>query len=386
MPAPATKPLTQRALNRATLARQMLLARERTTVLRAVERLAGLQAQLPRPPYIGLWTRMTGFAREELTAALHRRELVRATAMRGTLHLMSARDYLNLRASLQPALDRGMRSVLRERMDRLDVPGLISRAQVHLASAPRTFEALRDLLVADDPEGDARAMGFVVRCALPLIQVPTETAWGYPGAAEFTPAERWLGHPVPMADTSPRPLISRYLAAFGPASVSDMQTWSGLTGLREAFEALRPTLLTFTDERGRELFDLPDAPRPDEGVEAPVRFLPDFDNLVLAHDDRRRVIDDEHRSAISLPNLRILPSFLVDGRVAGTWKIERKKTSATLVVEPFKAVSRPARAALTEEGEELVRFVEPEAESFVVRVAGASAAKPAKRAAKKLSE
>lgn len=372
--------LSQRALGRATLARQMLLTRERTTVLAVVERLIGLQAQLARPPYVGLWSRIREFAREDLTRALQRREVVRATLMRCTLHLMSARDYVQLRAVIQPVLDRAMKSVLRERTDGLGLPALISAARTHLQEKPRTFEALRDLLVLGDPEGDARAMGYAVRCLLPLVQVPTDTAWGFPAAADFALADAWLGQPIPTAEASPLPLVSRYLAAFGPASVSDMQTWSGLQGLREVFEALRPTLLSFRDDRGRELFDLPDAPRPLEDVDAPVRFIPDFDNLVLGHDDRRRLISDEHRAAIFLPNLRILPTFLVDGRVAGTWKVEAKKASATLVIEPFTAVSRPARGALTEEGDALLRFLEPEAASFAVRVAGASTSKPRRAA------
>ena len=361
----------------------MLLTRERTTVLAAVERLVGMQAQLARPPYVGLWSRIREFAREDLTHALQRREVVRATLMRCTLHLMSARDYVHLRAVIQPVLDRAMKSVLRERTDGLGVPALISAARTHLQEKPRTFEALRDLLVEGDPEGDARAMGYAVRCLLPLVQVPTDTAWGFPAAADFALADAWLGQPIPTAEASPLPLVTRYLAAFGPASVSDMQTWSGLQGLREVFEALRPTLLSFRDDRGRELFDLQDAPRPPEDVDAPVRFIPDFDNLVLGHDDRRRLISDEHRAAIFLPNLRILPTFLVDGRVAGTWKVEAKKASATLVIEPFTAVSRPARGALTEEGDALLRFLEPEAASFAVRVAGASTSKPRRAATPK---
>ena len=368
--------LSPRALGRATLARQMLLARQRTTVLAAVERLVGMQAQLARPPHVGLWSRLHGFVREDLTGALQRRELVRATLMRCTLHLMSARDYVALRAVIQPVLDRAMKSVLRERTDGLGLPALISAARRHLQEKPRTFEALRDLLVEGDPEGDARAMGYAVRCLLPLVQVPTDTPWGFPAAADFALADEWLGQPIPTAEASPLALVTRYLAAFGPATVSDMQTWSGLQGLRESFEVLRPTLVTFRDDRGRELFDLPDAPRPPEDVEAPVRFIPDFDNLILGHDDRTRLISDEHRAAIFLPNLRILPTFLVDGRVAGTWKVEAKKASATLVIEPFAAISRPARAALTEEGDALLRFLEPEAASFAVRVAGASTVKP----------
>ena len=375
--------LSQRALNRATLARQMLLARERTTALHAVERLLGLQAQLPRPPYVALWARVAGFAREELTGLVQRREVVRATLMRCTLHMMSTRDYLQLRPALVPALDRAMRGVLRERADRLDIPKLLAAAREHLAAGPRTFEALRDLLAGDDADSDARAMGYIVRCQLPIVQVPTGAAWAYPAAAEFVGTDSWLGGAPAWGDAGPQLLVRRYLAAFGPASVGDMQTWSGLAGLREAFEALRPGLRVFRDERGRELFDLPDAPRPAEDVDAPVRFIPDFDSLILAHEDRRRLIADEHRAAIFLPNLRILPTFLVDGRVAGTWKVEAKKASATLVIEPFTPVPRAARAALTEEGDALVRFVEPEAASFAVRIASASASKPRRAAAKK---
>ncbi len=382
-PTSAEGTLSPRALGRATLARQMLLARERTTVIAAVERLVGMQAQLARPPHVGLWTRLRDFTREDLNGALQRREVVRATLMRCTLHLMSARDYVQLRPAIQPVLDRAMKSVLRERTDGLGLPALISAARGHLQEKPRTFEALRDLLVEGDPEGDARAMGYAVRCLLPLVQVPTDAAWGFPAAADFALADAWLGQPISSEQTSAAPLVHRYLAAFGPASVGDMQTWSGLQGLREVFEALRPTLVSFMDDRGRELFDLPQAPRPPEDVDAPVRFMPDFDNLILGHDDRRRLINDEHRAAIFLPNLRILPTFLVDGRVAGTWKVEAKKTSATLVIEPFTAVSRPARAALTEEGETLLRFLEPEAANFAVRVAGASTSKPRRVAAPK---
>ena len=360
------KTLTQRELNRATLARQMLLARERTTTLRAVERLVGLQAQLARPPFIGLWSRVEKFRREDLTRLLQRRKVVRATMMRCTLHLMSAKDYSTLRAAIQPALSHGMRSALRERADGLDIGRLVAAARKCFDDRPRTFNELRALLAKRYPKGDERAMGYAVRTHLPLVQVPTEAAWGYPGTADFAVAESWLGESL-GADEKPHALVSCYLAAFGPATASDMQMWSGLKGLRDVFDELRSKLRTFRDERDRELFDLPKAPRPPADAKAPVRFIPEYDNLILSHSDRTRIVADEYRPSIIKSNLRVLPTFLVDGFVSGTWKIERKKALARLAIEPFEALSKRAREELTDEGNELVRFVEGDADRFEVR-------------------
>lgn len=371
MPKRTAPTLTSRELNRATLARQMLLAREQTAPLRAIERLAGLQAQLARPPFISLWSRLEGFRREHLAELLHRREVVRATLMRGTLHLVSANDYVALRPALQPLLTRAMRSVLRDRAEGLAIDALVRAARAYFDEEPRTFEELRDHLLQLHPGADERAMGFAVRTHLPLVQVPTDAAWAFPSAADFAVAETWLGQPIARRDPGPDALVLRYLAAFGPATAADAQTWSGLQALREVFDALRPRLLTFQDERGRELFDLPAAPRPPADTPAPARFLPDFDNLVLAHDDRARLVADEHRPALFLPNLRIPPSFLVDGMVAGTWKVERARSTATLSIEPFARISKKARDELTEEGDRLLRFVEPDARAHEVRFAKA---------------
>ncbi|WP_426751500.1 winged helix DNA-binding domain-containing protein [Myxococcus sp. Y35] len=359
-------PLTRRALNRATLARQLLLERGTVSVLEAVERLLALQAQQARPPFIGLWSRVSGFERGALLSLLQRREVVRATLMRGTLHLASAKDYLHLRASFTPLLEASVASVLRERAKGLDIAPLVKECRAFFEEAPRTFEALRDHLVARHPEKDERAMGFAVRMFLPLIQVPTEAEWGYPGTTDFAVAESWLGTSLRTeADLST--LVLRYLAALGPASVADAQTWSGLKRLRPVFESLRPSLRTFRDESGRELFDLPKAPRPDEDTPAPARFLPDFDSLVLGHDDRARLVDDAYRSRLITKNLRVPATFLVDGFVAGTWTVERKRALAALVVEPFAPLKKKDRDALAKEGEALLRFVEPEARTFEVR-------------------
>jgi hypothetical protein len=359
--------LTIRQLNRALLARQMLLSREEGTALAVVERLVGMQAQLPRPPFVGLWTRLQGFRRGDLLDALDRRGVVRVTAMRGTLHLMSAADYLSLRGTLQPMLSRGMQSILRERATALDLSVLEEDARAFFGGAPGTFDALRDHLKAKHPEGDERAMAYAIRMHLPLVQVPADTAWGFPAAADFAMAESWLGTKIPLEPAPAHALVRRYLAAFGPATPGDAQAWSGLQGLREVFESLRPELVTFRDERKRELFDLPDAPRLPEDTPAPVRFLPEFDNLVLSHDDRTRVIADEHRPKVVLKNLQVRATFLVDGFVAGTWKIERKKKVAILILEPFGKLTKQTLAALEKEGDALLRFVEEDAEAREVR-------------------
>ncbi len=366
----AATTLTTRQLNRALLARQMLLSREEGAALAAVERLAGLQAQLARPPFVGLWTRLEGFRRGDLLDLLHRREVVRVTAMRGTLHLMSTADYLDLRGALQPMLTRGMQSILRERAQKLDLAALEKEARSFFGTAPAIFDALRDHLKAKHPEGDERAMAYAIRMHLPLVQVPTDAVWGFPAAADFALADAWLGTKVSTEPAPAHELVRRYLAAFGPATPGDAQAWSGLQGLREVFESLRPELVTFRDERKRELFDLPDAPRPPEETPAPVRFLPEFDNLVLAHDDRTRVIADEHRPKVVLKNLQVRATFLVDGFVAGTWKIERKKKVAILILEPFGKLARQTLATLEKEGDALLRFVEEGAEVRDVRVSG----------------
>lgn len=358
--------LTREALNRATLARQMLLAREKTTVPKAVERLAGLQAQLARPPFIGLWSRVAGFRAEDLARAIHDRKVVRATLMRGTLHLMTTKDYLDLRPALQPLLSEAFEGVLRERAKRIDLDRVTKAARAYLDEQPRTFEDLRAVLARAWPELDARALGYAVRMHLPLVQVPTDTRWGWPGAACFAPAESWIGRKMGKGGGATA-LVMRYLGAFGPASVRDAQVWSGMRSLADAFAALRAKLKVFHDEKGRELFDLPKGPRPPAGTPAPVRFLPDYDNLVLGHADRTRVVPDAHRSRLATKNLQVPATFLVDGFVAGSWKIERARSAAGLVVTAFEPLSRKAKTDLNAEGTALLRFAESDAKTAEVR-------------------
>jgi hypothetical protein len=358
--------LTLRQLNRATLARQMLLAREKITVPRAIERLAGLQAQLARPPFIGLWSRVEGFRADDLARLARERKVVRATMMRGTLHLLTTKDYADLRSALQPMLTEGMKGVLGDRTAGLDIDRVSTTARELLDDEPRTFEDLRTALGQKWPGLDVRALGYAVRTHLPLVQVPDDTRWGWPGAARFAVAETWIGERIGPGGGLPS-LVKRYLGAFGPASVRDAQAWSGIRSLADAFEELRPKLAVFRDEKGRELFDLPKAPRPPAATPAPVRFLPDFDNLVLGHADRTRVVPDAHRARVATKNLQILPTILVDGLVSGTWRIERARKTAVLAITAFVELPGKAKAALTEEGTALLRLVEPDAPSVEVR-------------------
>jgi hypothetical protein len=326
----------------------------------AIERLAGMQAQEPRPPFVGLWSRLEGFAREDLIGALGDGSAVRGLLMRGTLHTVSARDFRAFRPVVQPVLSAAYAGVDKRRREGVDVDAVLPVARELLEEEPRTFNALRGLLSERFPDANERGLGYAARTHLPLTMVPTEDRWGFPRDAKFALAEAG-------DDGSPRTLVRRYLAAFGPATAADSQTWSGLRGVAEVLEEM-DDLERFEDDQGRTLFDLPDAPRPDADVPAPVRFLPEFDNLVLAHADRTRLLDDEHRPLVVTKNLRVKATFLVDGRVAGTWKSARKGKKASLALEPFGKLRKKDIKALTAEGEQLLCLVEEDAASFDVRV------------------
>lgn len=360
--------LTLRQLNRATLARQMLLERQALDVPAAVERLVGMQAQLAQAPFIGLWTRLSGFEREDLARLLHDHRIVKATMMRATLHLVSAEDFVRLRPTLQPMLDAAAQSIVKGRGEVPLVNTLLALAREFLHDTPRSFAEITDLFSERFPDVDPGAMRYSVRMQLPLVQVPTEGGWSYPGNPKFALAERWLARPLDGAEDF-RGLVLGYLAAFGPARVTDLQTWSGLGKLKSAVEALKPDLHNYRDEQGVELLDLPDMPLPDAETPAPVRFLPEYDNLLLSHSNRTRIVADEYRKGVYLPGLRVAATFLVDGFVQGAWKVDKAKSAATLTMTPFAPLDAASRAALTEEAERLVRFMEPAAKSHAVRFA-----------------
>jgi Winged helix DNA-binding domain len=349
--------LSQRALGRATLARQLLLERKPITPLAAIEQLAGLQAQVPRPPFVGLWSRVPGFERDALHRLVHDRAAVRATLMRGTIHLVSADDFVVLRAALAPMLSMGMR-----RLDGLNVPAVVKHARKLL---PGTFETVRTALTAKFPKHDQHTLAYAVRMHLPLVLVPSEARWSYAGNAQFHEAETWLGRG--LAEVGLPVLVRRYLAAFGPGTVKDAQAWSGVRNLGVVFEAMRGELRVFADQDGRELFDLPDAPRPSEDTPAPVRLLPEYDNLLLAFADHARIIDPARRPALTTNNGMVAATFLVDGRIAGTWELARTKDSASIRLRPFGKLSAAVLAAVREEAEVLLRWHEPDARKLTIR-------------------
>jgi hypothetical protein len=357
--------MTPRRLNRATLARQMLLARERIPVVKAVERLLGLQAQLPRPPFAGLWSRIEGFTRADLLRAIEARTVVRATSMRGTIHLMSAADFTAFRGCLQAGLDAGMLAILKERAGRLDAPALVAAARTYLAR-PHNFEEVRDHLLARFPGGDERAMGYAVRMGLPVVQVPGQGAWGFPAQADFISAEAWLGRPV-AACRSLEPLVRRYLAAYGPATAKDAQAWLGLPGLDAVFAKLSGALHVEKGPAGRTWYDLPEAPRPEPDTPAPVRFLPEWDSVVVTRADERVVLRAD-RPKVFLPGLRVAALVLVDGFAAGAWKVSATAKKATMTIETFSRWPAATRREVEAEAQALLRFVEPQTAAYEVKV------------------
>lgn len=352
--------LTTRELNRATLARQMLLAREKTTVPKALARLLAIQAQWPKPPFQAFWTRLEGFAASDLTKLARKHAVVRGTAFRGTIFLMLPEDYAAFRATIAPALERSIASIVKP-IPEGERTKLVATGRKFFAKGA-TFEAFRDHLEGAGVN-EVRKAAYLVRVRLPLLMVPTDHAWGWPQAAEFAHTSLELAE-----EAAEDALVLRYLAALGPATIADAQNFLGLSKLKAAFGRLREKLVTFEDDRGKELFDLPKAPRPDAGVEAPVRFLPDFDNVILGHEDRRRIVADEHKPRVyATSNLSVLRTFLVDGMVAGLWRTDVKKT-AVLSLEPLVKLTKKTIASLEEEGEKLLSFLEPEARAHEIRI------------------
>ncbi|MBT2511684.1 AlkZ family DNA glycosylase [Streptomyces sp. ISL-98] len=361
---PAAPVLSTRTLNRATLARQLLLRRTAMPAKGAVEHLVGLQAQNPKPPYYQLAARLDGFDPEELSGLMASREVVRIVTLRSTIHTHTADDALTLRPLVQAARDREL-TTFRKQLAGVDLDRLARLSRELVEERPRTPKELRDELLKEWPDADPPALSVAARCKLPLVQVTPRGLWGRSGQVALTTVEKWVGRPskpVPAPDAT----VLRYLAAFGPASVKDMQTWCGLTRLKDAFERLRPQLLVFQDENGVELVDLPDAPRPDEDTPGPPRFLPEYDNLLFSHADRTRVVPAEYRGR-TWNNNQGYSTLLVDGFLAGIWRLDETKDAAVVTVEPFGTLTRTQRAEVTEEAERLLGMMTPAAAGHDVR-------------------
>ena len=370
----AARILGRREINRALLSRQLLLERaslppadsataRAAMVVQTIEHLVGLQAQAPFPPYYGLQSRLDGFCPDDLAALITSRSVVRIALMRGTIHLVSARDCLPLRRLLQPVIDRGLRGSFGKQLAGVDAAALATAGRRLVESEPMTFSRLGQALAGQWPHHPPAALAQGVRALVPLVQVPPRAVWGQAGPSRHTSAEQWLdqpsqpsGEPGQVLVLGLADLVTRYLGAFGPATVRDVAAWSGLTGLKPVMEQLRPALVTFRDEHGAELFDLPTAPRPGDGP-APVRLVAEFDNLVLSHADRSRVISAENTKRLYTINGVIPGAVLIDGFVGGMWRLSRSRDATTLTIEMFGPLRE--RAALEREAERVLAFCSP---------------------------
>ncbi|HET6987494.1 MAG TPA: winged helix DNA-binding domain-containing protein [Kribbella sp.] len=353
--------LSLQALNRATLDRQWLIDRQDASALDAIEHLVGMQAQSPLAPYVGLWTRLNGFQPTELAKLLEERVAVRGSMMRATIHLMSSRDFLAFRPLIQPRLEREVFQNMtygRHRLEGLDIDAVLQAGVDRMTEGPATAVQLRDHLGPLWPDREPAALAHAVRCLLPTIQTPPRGIWGKGGNPAMSTADLWLDSPVdpnPSVDT----LVLRYLAAYGPASVADAQTWSGLTRLNEVFDRL--DLRRYTDaESGRAVYDLPDNTLPDEDIEVPTRFLPEYDNLLLSHADRTRWIDNPTRQRLTLQEILTKGSLLHNGRGVALWKQTKStKSQATLEIAAFVPITRQAWHSIESEAHNLLNFTNP---------------------------
>jgi hypothetical protein len=347
--------LNQRELNRATLARQFLLERSSLAPSVALEHLVAMQGQVSNAPYIGLWTRLQDFQRADLAALIERREVVRASSLRCTLHLLRANDYFSIHPLLQPKFSRNLHIFASHTPD-FDLASFTAEMRAYIQERPRTAAELR-LRMAElySGMGQPRIVD-AVRIYLALVQTLPAGLWGFTGKPKHTEASSWLGPHATVREGGMQDLFRRYLAAFGPATVQDFQAWSGLAGVKQALDVQQLHLLTFRDEHGRELLDLPDAPRPPADTPAPVRFLPDFDNLLFSHADRSRVLAENVRTSLFVDN-STCAAFLVDGFVRGRWKIKNKESGAALSIETLDTLDEPTRQKLESEGRQLIAWV-----------------------------
>jgi hypothetical protein len=353
--------LDTRALNRALLARQLLLERSAMDVPAALEHLVGLQAQAPQTPYPALWSRLDRFDPSALSDLIAERSVVRVVLMRGTIHAVTAADALRLRPIIQPLLDTALSGGRTGReLEGLDHGDLTTATLALLDDGPVSYADLGVGLAARWTDRDPDELRRAGRVLVPLVQLPPRGLWRTSGPAVHASLVEWLGRPLDP-DGSVDELVVRYLRAFGPASVPDIATWSGLTGLQAVVERLSPKLRRFADPSGRTLHDVTDGLLPDAGTAAPPRFLPDFDNLWLSHADRTRIVPEVHRTRLIKKNASGCPVFLVDGFVAGAWRLERRRTSTTLVIDPFEPLATTDRDMVADEGRRLLDFLAPDA-------------------------
>ena len=352
--------LGRRALNRALVARQLLLRPVEESAAATIEFLVGMQAQAPNLPYVGLWARLQGFRHAELSELMRSRRAVRTSLMRNTIHLVTAEDARRLKPIFQPLHERGFfrGSPWGRDLKTMDPEALLQAGREIMGERPRTIAELASLLAPRFPGHDAQSLAYGVRYMLPMVFATPRGIWQAGGPVSLTTVEAWLGREAGPA-IAPEELVLRYLAAFGPASPADMRAWSGLA-MRPAFEGLRPRLATFRDENGIELFDLPKSPRPAPDTPAPVVLLPDYDNILLAHADRTRIMAPGQHLGVFSSNGIMKGSVLVDGFVRAAWIPARTKGATTLVVTPFEEeLRRQDRAPVVDAGLRLLAFLAP---------------------------
>jgi hypothetical protein len=360
--------LTPRALNRSLLQRQGLLVRSAVPAAEIVERLVGMQAQEPENPYVALWSRLEDFDPTELSDLIAERKAVRAPLLRSTIHLVTARDCLGMQPLTLPVVGRMFKSSWSKRLAGADLEQVVAAGRELLAERPHTRAELDASLAERWPDAERMALAYAITSHLPVVQVPPRGLWGGSGQARWSPAEAFIGEAL-QTDSSVDELVLRYLAAFGPATVADVRTWSGLTGLRAVVARLRPQLRTFRDEQGRELFDVPDAPFPDPDTPAPPRFLPEYDNIALSHADRSRLFNGLG-PGLPFPTGTWIGSLLVDGFYRANWKLTEEDGVATLTTDRFAAQPSDPSGALEQveaEGTDLLRLVAPAAADRRVR-------------------
>jgi hypothetical protein len=360
----------QRALNRALLARQGLLERRAAPVSEVVEALVGLQAQEPGDPYVALWSRITDFDPAGLATLLTDRAAVRMPLMRATIHLATTRDARVMRSAFHPVMERTLRSqrLFAAALAAVDREELLREARALVEGRPRTRAEIRDWAAGRWPGIDAASLAIVVTYLLPVLQVTPRGVWGQSGQATWTTFEAWVGEPPADPDPSTLDgLVRRYLAAFGPATPADIRAWCGLAGLGEVVDRMRPELRTFRDEAGRELLDVPEGILADPATPAPVRFLPVYDNVMLGHAERSRIVSRPDREAAMALGALNVGTLLVDGFAHGVWRAERDGDRIGLDVRLQRPLSVADGVAVSAEGQRLMAFLEPAADHGEVR-------------------
>ncbi|WP_328614146.1 winged helix DNA-binding domain-containing protein [Amycolatopsis sp. NBC_00355] len=358
--------LSRRALNRATLERQLLLRHAKMSARDAVEHLAGLQAQAPFPPYYALWARLHGFRPVDLAELLESRQVVRIALMRGTVHLVTAADALAWRPVVQLLYDRDLKqnTLHAQALAGLDHDVVAAAARELLLDAPLSSTALGAELARRWPDVPTASLTHLARGRLPLVQIPPRAIWGKAGQATYACLDEWVASPLPPP--SPAALIARYLRAFGPATVADVQTWAGLTRLGEVAAGM--DLRRYRDPDGRELLDLPELTVPEEDVPTPARLLGPFDQTILSYADRTRVISDEHRKRVITQNGLVKGTLLAGGYVRGFWELKASRKAAAVELTPFEKLPKRDLQALESAAARLLSWAEPGAETREVRV------------------